>query len=149
MTASFAERRAAATTGDELRVEVEPIVTGLSVAGRPLVVIDPEDREQVEQFIRAYFAEWEKSPASVRVLKVGETMPMASHFDAAQTAFRSLVAPPKPDEPKGWGAVVEDRTGAYFTLYAPESGIWINYAEGKRAWSDIDVARIVHEGVTA
>lgn len=56
--------------------------------------------------------------------------------------------PPRPDEPGAWGAVVEDDTGAYWTLYAPEAGAWINYREGKRSWSDIDVVRVLSEGVS-
>lgn len=53
------------------------------------------------------------------------------------------------DEPTGWGAVVEDNTGAYWTLYAPEAGAWVNYREGKRGWSEIDTVRIVSAGVGA
>jgi hypothetical protein len=68
---------------------------------------------------------------------------------AMQAALRSLVADPKPDRPTGWGAVVEDNTGAYWTLYAPEADCWINYAEGKRHYDEIAAVRIVSEGVTA
>ena len=62
---------------------------------RPLVVIDPEDREQVERFVSTYFAAWEKSPDAHRIAMPGEVMPLRSHIDAAQAALREF-ADPKP-----------------------------------------------------
>ena len=106
---------------------------------RPLVVIDPEDREQVERLMSTFHAQY--------------NMPWSSdsdamHADRMQAALREFATPtPKPEEPKGWGAVVEDDTGAMWTLYAPEAGAWINYREGKRLWSGIDAVRVVSEGV--
>jgi hypothetical protein len=66
-----------------------------------------------------------------------------------QSALRAWVEPPKPEEPKGWGAVVEDDTGAYWTLYAPEAGVFINYREGKRRYAEIAAVRVLSEGVTS
>jgi len=60
---------------------------------RPLVVIDPEDREQVE-----------------RLLTSLQGMSFSAHacgaFTCLQGALRSLLAPPRPEEPTGLGAVV-------------------------------------------
>lgn len=58
---------------------------------RPLVVIDPEDREQCQRLVTAMNDHRER-PSTYNV----------------QAALRSLVTPPKPDEPTGLGAVVED-----------------------------------------
>lgn len=57
--------------------------------------------------------------------------------------------PPKPAEPERHGAVVEDRNGHYWTLIAPESGVWMNFGNGSRLWDGIDVARVLSEGVQA
>ena len=37
---------------------------GIVTDHRPIAVIDPEDREQVERFVGIYFAEWQKSPGA-------------------------------------------------------------------------------------
>lgn len=104
---------------------------------RPLVVIDPEDRDQVERLCAAMKSNgWtgidDDAPSDM------------------QTVLRSLVAPPKPDEPMGLGAVVEDedlrhwvRTGFKFPWaisYDDDSGENRNYA-------DINAVRVLSEGV--
>lgn len=61
----------------------------------PLVVLDPEDREQAERLLIASWAGIRKGPAS------------DEEIDRAQAALRSLVAPPRPEEPMGLGALVE------------------------------------------
>lgn len=60
---------------------------------RPLVVIDPEDREQVERLVRAF---WD-----------AQTDAGDDDHSYMQAALRSLIAPSKPEEPQGLGAVVE------------------------------------------
>lgn len=67
--------------------------------------------------------------------------------ECLKDAFEAAQNPPKPEEPRGWGAVVEDNTGAYWTLIAPEAGQWRNYREGARGWSDINAVRVLSEGV--
>lgn len=72
---------------------------------RPLVVIDPEDREQVERLIQAIFAALQEVkvpdvPAD-RAPYWSEALPSAT-----QAALRSLAEPPRPEEPTGLGAVV-------------------------------------------
>jgi hypothetical protein len=106
----------------------------LDIEPRPLVVIDPEDREQVERLHLAY-----------------ATTAKANRVDAMQAALREFAdpKPPKPEEPCGWGAVVEASDGWYWTLIAPDSKKWANYgAGGYRTYDEIDVVRIVGEGVT-
>ena len=63
----------------------------------PLVVIDPEDREAVERLLALLRAQ-DRAPETV---------------DIMQAALREYAnpKPPKPDEPQGLGAVVEDEDG--------------------------------------
>src|SRR5690606_10195009 len=70
----------------------DPLLTA-----RPLVVIDPDDRAQVERLWDLFGAAKAYGP------------------DALQAALRELAnpTPPKPDEPTGLGAVVETPGGRY------------------------------------
>lgn len=53
---------------------------------QPLLVIDPEDREQVKRLLSAY---WEQQ-------ELGVAASQAGLCDRMQAALRSLLAPPKP-----------------------------------------------------
>lgn len=109
---------------------------------RPLVVIDPEDREQVERLWRHY----------VETAAVNRT-------DALQAALREFAnpTPPKPEEPTGLGAVVEDERGRRFTRYHAtgvtlEPQPWALEADDdcieiRYGWADISAVRILSEGV--
>jgi hypothetical protein len=66
-------------------------------SARPLVVIDPEDRLQVARLVDAIEAEARRGTAGT----------LTRH----QEALRSLITPPRPPEPQGLGAVVEDAKG--------------------------------------
>lgn len=68
--------------------------TGIVTALRPLVVIDPEDREQVRALADLAFPE------------------VQGNTNRLQEALRSLVAEPEPEEPTGLGAVVRDGNGS-------------------------------------
>lgn len=71
---------------------------------RPLLVIDPEDREQVRSILDAYYADID-GEADRRVSdELAENM---------QSALRTLVQPEDP-EPTGLGAVVEDSRGVRY-----------------------------------
>jgi len=101
---------------------------------RPLVVIDPEDRDQVARL----------------VVLLGEHGWRPTEAHGLRAALREFAdpKPPKPDEPTGWGAVVEDRDGWYWTLVAPDSAAWANYGHnGYRKWSEVDAVRVLSEGV--
>jgi hypothetical protein len=113
--------------GDQLRFPI------YSDDARPLVVIDPEDREQVETLRIAYHAQ--------RMTATGGTS-----FDDMQAALRSLVAPPKPEEPQGLGAVVEDAEGTLWA-YTGEEYAWASNG-GARHWHELDVARVLSDGWT-
>lgn len=113
---------------------------------RPLVVIDPEDPEQVKQLTRAldrHFDGYER-PAL-----------RPEDFESMQAALREFAnpKPPKPDEPTSPLAIVEDASGVRW-YRMPEKRVpdhlWAAFddrADYDRDWSDIDAVRVVSEGV--
>lgn len=109
-----------------------------SLAGfRPLVVIDPEDRDAVERLLDAH--PWH-----------GAT---ASGVDDMQAALREFAnpTPPKPAEPTGLGAVVEDAKGRRYVRHgSPEmddSVAWCDQYGIGRSWERIDAVKVLSEGV--
>ena len=109
---------------------------GLSVV-RPLVVIDPEDREQVERLVRIYYHDGG-----------GPLDELASRMQAALRGFVNP-KPQKPEEPQGLGAVVEDGAGSRFVRSDVETcNPWRGPNGLPWEWSDIDAVRVLSEGVT-
>ncbi|MDR7253747.1 hypothetical protein J2X46_002737 [Nocardioides sp. BE266] len=110
---------------------------------RPLVVIDPEDREQIER---------------LRDLMVGhdihEGRPCYSttcHADRLADALHEFANPTplKPDEPTGLGAVVEDEKGDHW-VRLDASGVWACSEDEDRTatyWPKVTAVRILSEGV--
>jgi len=103
---------------------------------RPLVVIDPEDMEVME-----------------RVWRMADHTP--TELQAALREFANPT-PPKPDEPQGLGAVVEDDRGLRWcrVLVAPSFHPWAPFGQisndgAWRAYADISVVRVLSEGVTS
>lgn len=109
---------------------------------RPLVVLDPEDGDALFPILR-----------QVRdtAFKAGDTYPgMTAFTEAFQAALRSLVAPPKPDEPKGLGAVVEDADGRRWVRTDGDRYLWrgrMDDTQVARRWSAINAVRVLDEGV--
>lgn len=105
---------------------------------RPLVVIDPEDSEAVERL------------ANLLVEIQGQREHLAVWFTDMADALREFAnpAPPKPDEPTGLGAVVEDEDG---TPWVRCENVDLEphwYARNKkRDYADIAVVRVLSEGV--
>lgn len=126
-------------------------LTDALVDFHPLVVIDAEDREQVERLGRDFhesdhIAPWHDLHGETR----------SQICDAMQAALRSLLAPEKPDEPQGLGAVVEDSTGRRWVRVAIGGVGWIEcnamtvLDAGKdigRSYKRIDAVRVLSEGV--
>ena len=115
---------------------------------RPLVVIDPEDREQVERLAAAYVSEGTQR---------GYAMPghqMEDRRDAMQAALREFAnsKPPKPDEPTGLGAVVEDESGDLWIRTCEPCDRCLNkpWQQGPvhKNWQIVDAVRVLSEGVT-
>lgn len=104
---------------------------------RRLVVIDPEDREQVERLLNGYYSEpfedvWPRS------------------IDKMQAAFREFAnpKPPKPEEPTGLGAVVEDADGMTLVRCHQGTRPWqVLNGTSVWHWDAIDAVRVLSEGV--
>ncbi len=132
-------------TGGDGQVHESDHFAGLHGDGRvchSVVVISPEDREQVERLASAY------------------TTGIRDRSDVAtdmQAALRSLVTPPKPDEPQGLGAVVEDAAGDRWVHVCDCRGLngmpnkdWQRRGEVRQSvYSDISAVRILSDGVTS
>lgn len=104
---------------------------------RPLVVIDPESREQMDDL----------SDALVRV-GVGKVMP---GWDLVRAALREFAnpTPPKPPEPTGrWSRVLDDK-GREWCRTEWDDGLnkpWQHEAIHAH-WQTVDAVRVLSEGV--
>ncbi len=106
---------------------------------RRLAVIDPEDREQVE-----------------RLLESLRGMSFAAHACGSHTclsaALRELAnpTPPKPEEPTGLGAVVEDAEGNTWVRIGDVDMVapWTRRLSFPQEWQHLDAVRVLSEGVT-
>lgn len=123
---------------------------------RRLVVIDAEDREEVERF---------REIASRLADNVPYDDKPGDYTDAMQAALREFASPtpPKPDEPTGLGAVVEDAEGArYLRDYEGGARPWVRLRMGSNtnglhvsrgsreglAYASIPAVRVLSEGIT-
>jgi hypothetical protein len=122
-------------------------VWGSVSAARPLVVIDPEDAEAVERL--------------VSLMTTAEVMKGYSFADGVRDALREFAnpTPPKPDEPRGLGAVVRDSKGYLYSRGYPDQAddfvhVWhvVDRAANKPRswwkWDEIDAVEVLSEGVT-
>lgn len=115
---------------------------------RLVAVISPEDREQVERLAQAYLD------------KFGGGHPAEAIADQMQAALREFAnpKPPKPDEPTGLGAVVEDADGVLWVrtdhrISTSHRNPWIRQdatgtGSDKRHWLGVDAVRVLSEGVS-
>lgn len=136
--------------GTQWATEHANYFSDFQVNARPLVVIDPEDREQVERLTADYDA------AVIRMNNDPDPRDVtpAQRATAMQAALRSLIVPPKPDEPTGLGAVVEDADGdRWVRVETAEPGdpCWFFNAREEDAacchYSDIAAVKVLSEGV--
>lgn len=105
---------------------------------RPLVVIDPEDREQVERLAEAFWANWSGCDGSRSI--------------GLQAALREFAnpKPPRPDEPLGLGAVVEDEGGKRWvrTRADHHAPAWLEpLGPSRHHYTEIAVVRVLSEGI--
>lgn len=115
----------------------------------PVVVIDPEDRKAVERLGDLFADERDKNGGQSRLVVGGWA-------DAMQAALREFAnpKPPKPEEPAGLGAVVEDLDGRRWVRdlqhnLSPNQWLW-STDEGvasRKGYADIDVVKVLSEGV--
>lgn len=104
--------------------------------------IDPEDREQVERLLMAYLAQ-------------RATLNGNAQLGDLQAALREFADPriPKPDEPTGLGAVVEDVHGRRYQRVDRERAAWLRSdipmeaALDWRDYTEVAAVRVLSEGV--
>lgn len=103
---------------------------------RRLAVVDPEDRVQVDSLVHLF--------ESAR----GDSLFMSDN-DHLQAALREFAnpTPPKPAEPTGKYAEVEDARG--WLYFRDPNGMWrlADNVTMPRRWSDIDAVGVLSEGV--
>jgi hypothetical protein len=64
------------------------------------------------------------------------------------TALESATKPPKPAEPTGLGAVVEDAAGQQWVrITNPNQTPWMRGGSFPRQWRHIDAVKVLSEGV--
>lgn len=98
---------------------------------RPLAVIDPEDDEQVARL---------ENILEAMGCRIGASVPAALREFADPT-------PPKPDEPTGLGAVVEDTDGDRYVRHHGDCKPWLPAESFAVSWQDVPAVRVLSEGV--
>jgi hypothetical protein len=117
---------------------------------RPLVVIDPTDRVQVERLRDL----WDEAHEDQQGHKPSQSA-KGARGNALQAALREFAdpKPPKPEEPTGLGAVVEDEVGVLWVRDADRSERWFSGPASaiprRVTWDEIDAVRVLSEGVTS
>lgn len=112
-----------------------PVATEGVIGFRPLVVLDPE--------------------SDADVCRVAEALDGDVDWLDLRAALRSLVSPPRPPEPTGLGAVVEDAEGKRFTRVSRDAlAPWFTdeARDSKRPYryfSDLNAVHVLSEGVTS
>lgn len=113
---------------------------------RPLITIDPESREEVERLAEAWRSQTHATLG---------TEPMSLDAYRMQAALREFASPtpPKPEEPTGDGAVVEDANGYRWVRIAsqgesPDSPPWRHRGHSARFWASVKAVKVLSEGVT-
>lgn len=99
---------------------------------RPLVVIDPENEKDVERLNRLY---WDTVDAETAQADM-------------QVALREFAnpTPPRPDEPTGLGAVVEDDQGRLFVNIGTVKANW-RHGSSAYEWFEISATNVVSAGI--
>lgn len=126
---------------------------------RPLVVLDPDDRDALLEFANAI-----PTCAVASHCDPQECMSGGCWTDRVQAALRSLITPPRPEEPKTLLASVEDDDGFIYVRQctgSPQQDMshpWLLIASNRfplpvrddreKRYADITAVRILSEGVS-
>jgi hypothetical protein len=139
------DHRAVRRGGVWIKLDAEGyIIDHYAESVRPLVVIDPEDREAVERLADLFFA---------ALYPEMKNTPGHDDLTAMQAALREFTnpTPPKPDEPQGLGAVVEDEHGNRWIRTDPEAPGWTEWDAPvtRTPYARIAAVRILSPGVAS
>lgn len=114
---------------------------------RPLLVIDPEDRERVERL-------WRAQDRAVEIIRKHQGGGGVSLVDALQMGLRLMLdpTPPKPPEPQGMYAAVRDSHDNEWVRMGNGPAPWVpNGSPDARStsatWASIDAVEVLSEGV--
>ena len=111
---------------------------------RPLVVIDPEshaDAQRLADALCAVMCKGEPSWDEARAYEVH------SHMRAALMSLADPPTPPKPDEPTGLGAVVEDAEERLYVNVGTAKDKW-RHGSIAYNWREIAAVRVLSDAVT-
>ena len=120
---------------------------------RPLLTLDPDDRDQSNRLAAAYWANLCEQTGNRPYNATA-----SQQDDAMQAALRSLLAPERPAEPLGLGAVVKDADGHRWVRsqwdanypWTPAEDADLRAASNERAceWSDLPAPTVLADGYT-
>ena len=120
---------------EQIKSQIDRSDGNLNPTTRPLVVIDPEDREQVRRLLK--------------LLVANKWVPGASH--GLRDALREFADPkvPKPDEPLGLGAVVRDRDGDVWVRRDEVHFVCPKNLNEALTWGEVEAVEVLAEGWSA
>ncbi|MGZ4519730.1 MAG: hypothetical protein ACXVXW_04845 [Mycobacteriaceae bacterium] len=138
---------------DDSGVDHLETCAGVDYEARPLVVIDPKEHAYCERLMQAMR---EPIESTLRVSLDDQVVERLT--DHVCNAILSLLPTPKPDEPTGLGAVVEDADGVLWVRVTAAVGCpndpWKHsqWREGdvqpRMPYAGITAVRVLSEGVT-
>lgn len=119
-----------------------------SESARPLVVIDPENREQLERIARTTHVALTGDVPAWSTLSGKDQV---RRMDALAMALDAELKPSKPEEPMGAGATVEDDRGDWWIRVArgADGAVWhlSGFPEVRAPYADINAVRVLSDGV--
>lgn len=119
-------------------------LSGHAATARRVVVLDPASTDDLDRLTKAIV---EAAHKDGNIVVSGNGI----HPDTVGRALREFAnpTPPRPEEPTGLGAVVEDAEGVRWVRYAPEGDTapWVAHAVSVE-YDDIAAVHILSEGVT-
>lgn len=134
--------------GDWYRPGIDYIYHHQTVTVRPLLVLDPDDPDQMRELVDNFF-----------VALSGRTYRNhARDIDDMRAAVVTMLPKPtpvKPAEPTGLGAVVEDAEGKTWVRGLGRDGTGVTWIradsplpKGRCPWSQVNAVKVLSEGVT-